>query len=180
MGIQFQRHLGEEAARGRVLFHITTKKNLSSLKGELYDINMPLLYGKGERTFRRLRGELARSTDDHFFLVWTVRSESEYWKTSSVFAKSPPNFFAAAILYAFMRKPVLQVLHPRSASNLIASRIRIFHASMLLPTVSSGRISHIFLDCGKRGRRESTRIFIFLAKDTGADEGTKALWRFAV
>jgi hypothetical protein len=26
MGIRFQRHLGEEAARGRVLFHIITKK----------------------------------------------------------------------------------------------------------------------------------------------------------
>jgi hypothetical protein len=63
-----------------------------------------------------------------------------------------------------MRKPVLQVLHPRRASNLIASRIRIFHASMLLPTVSSGRISHFFWTVEKEEAESQPAFFTFLPR----------------
>ncbi|KAI1417377.1 HET-domain-containing protein [Hypoxylon sp. FL1857] len=60
----------------------------------LFDINMPLLYGEGERkAFIRLQEEILRETDDHSLLCWTVPSASHRaWTIQSVFATSPDDF----------------------------------------------------------------------------------------
>ncbi|KAI1077521.1 HET-domain-containing protein [Whalleya microplaca] len=59
----------------------------------LFDINMPLLYGEGDKAFVRLQEEIFRQTDDHSLLCWTVpRSSSRAWTLESVFAKSPEDF----------------------------------------------------------------------------------------
>ncbi|KAI1400639.1 HET-domain-containing protein [Hypoxylon fuscum] len=63
-----------------------------SLMG-LFDINMPLLYGEGDRAFTRLQEEILKETDDHSLLCWTVPKDSpRSWSLESVFAKSPDDF----------------------------------------------------------------------------------------
>ena len=39
----------------------------------LFDINMPLLYGEGEKAFIRLQQEIIRSSDDESILAWNPR-----------------------------------------------------------------------------------------------------------
>ncbi|QIW97938.1 hypothetical protein AMS68_003456 [Peltaster fructicola] len=36
----------------------------------IFEVNMPMLYGEGERAFLRLQEEIIRSTDDHSIFVW--------------------------------------------------------------------------------------------------------------
>jgi hypothetical protein len=56
----------------------------------IFDINMPLLYGEGEKAFMRLQEEIFRATDDHSLLAWTIRRKSECWELGSVFGKQFP------------------------------------------------------------------------------------------
>ncbi|XXH02316.1 hypothetical protein Hte_008689 [Hypoxylon texense] len=59
----------------------------------LFDINMPLLYGEGDKAFKRLQEEILKETDDHSLLCWTVPKDSpRAWTLQSVFAKSPDDF----------------------------------------------------------------------------------------
>ncbi|KAK3352196.1 hypothetical protein B0T25DRAFT_416941, partial [Lasiosphaeria hispida] len=36
----------------------------------IFGVNMPMLYGEGERAFLRLQEEIARTTDDLGLFVW--------------------------------------------------------------------------------------------------------------
>ncbi|KAI1337202.1 heterokaryon incompatibility protein-domain-containing protein [Xylariaceae sp. FL0016] len=59
----------------------------------LLNINMPLLYGEGEKAFKRLQEEILKGTDDSTLLAWTVPSDSpRAWTLESIFAKSPADF----------------------------------------------------------------------------------------
>ena len=55
----------------------------------LFNINMPLLYGEGDKAFMRLQHEILQSTDDESIFAWT---NPRLW-TSGLLAKSP-NYFA--------------------------------------------------------------------------------------
>lgn len=66
----------------------------------LFGINLPLLYGEGERAFIRLQEELVRTSTDHSILVW---ADNEYLNNlyhalesgrnfDLLFAKSPDHF----------------------------------------------------------------------------------------
>ena len=54
----------------------------------LFEVNMPLLYGEGERAFARLQGEIIRQTDDQSIFAWMDRG-LEY---SGMFARHPSAF----------------------------------------------------------------------------------------
>jgi hypothetical protein len=64
----------------------------------LFDINMPLLYGEGEKAFARLQAEIFSSTDDHSLLAWSIPTTSragvtlQPWTVAGVFAPSPTYF----------------------------------------------------------------------------------------
>ena len=58
----------------------------------LFDINMPLLYGEGEKAFTRLQEEIMKNSDDHSLFAWTdptAQEDDQY----SLLAKKP-YFFA--------------------------------------------------------------------------------------
>ncbi|KAG7054766.1 hypothetical protein JMJ77_0007240 [Colletotrichum scovillei] len=60
----------------------------------IFDINMPLLYGEGEKAFARLQFEILQETNDLSLLAWTSSAtdperQEEY---SGLLAKSPSNF----------------------------------------------------------------------------------------
>ena len=54
----------------------------------LFNINMPLLYGEGEKAFKRLQHEILQSTNDESIFAWT---DDRVW-TSGLLAESPANF----------------------------------------------------------------------------------------
>ncbi|KAI4677366.1 uncharacterized protein J4E88_007174 [Alternaria novae-zelandiae] len=44
----------------------------------IFNINMPLLYGEGDRAFRRLQEEIIRKIDDDSILAWALSPEDEH------------------------------------------------------------------------------------------------------
>lgn len=63
----------------------------------IFDVNMPLLYGEGEKAFLRLQEEIVKASDDQSIFCWirTTRPgdlPSEKQQTSSFLADSPRDF----------------------------------------------------------------------------------------
>ena len=58
----------------------------------LFDINMPLLYGEGERSFIRLQKEIVRTLNDQSILVWGGSHLAFFYPRYSLFAPSPDMF----------------------------------------------------------------------------------------
>jgi hypothetical protein len=58
----------------------------------LFEINMPLLYGEGEKAFHRLQLELLRTSNDHSIFAWRLEPATDYIFSSRVLADSPAMF----------------------------------------------------------------------------------------
>ncbi|KAK4446180.1 heterokaryon incompatibility protein het-E-1, partial [Podospora aff. communis PSN243] len=65
----------------------------------IFDVNMPLLYGEGERAFTRLQKEMIARGEDSSFLLWTSGyfkgfriTDSKKGKTCAVLALHPNDF----------------------------------------------------------------------------------------
>ncbi|KAL0942804.1 het domain protein [Colletotrichum truncatum] len=60
----------------------------------IFDINMPLLYGEGEKAFARLQSEIMQETNDLSLLAWTSETTDPERQQaySGVFATSPSEF----------------------------------------------------------------------------------------
>jgi len=56
----------------------------------LFGINMPLLYGEGEKAFRRLQEEIIKQTDDLTFLAWRTDRTHSFEQNHFVHWKLPP------------------------------------------------------------------------------------------
>ncbi|KAF2100152.1 HET-domain-containing protein [Rhizodiscina lignyota] len=56
----------------------------------LFEVNMPLLYGEGERAFTRLQEEIIRVSDDQSIFAWTSLSKEE--DARGLLARSPAEF----------------------------------------------------------------------------------------
>ncbi|KAL1902904.1 hypothetical protein Sste5346_000816 [Sporothrix stenoceras] len=56
----------------------------------LFDVNMPLLYGEGEKAFQRLQLEIIKETNDQTIFSWTGDGDP-----SGMFARSPADFVPA-------------------------------------------------------------------------------------
>ncbi|KAK5692441.1 hypothetical protein LTR97_010750 [Elasticomyces elasticus] len=64
----------------------------------LFDVNLPLLYGEGNRAFLRLQEEIVRRSTDHTIFAWHARSDASAEVSQSLFAPSPDEFFRVAKL----------------------------------------------------------------------------------
>ncbi|KAH7091397.1 heterokaryon incompatibility protein-domain-containing protein [Paraphoma chrysanthemicola] len=64
-----------------------------SLMG-LFDVNMPLLYGEGEKAFMRLQEQILSDDDDQTLFAWTpvAPRPSPYALGTSIFAQHPSDF----------------------------------------------------------------------------------------
>ncbi|KAK3317429.1 heterokaryon incompatibility protein-domain-containing protein [Cercophora scortea] len=45
----------------------------------IFDVNMPMLYGEGEKAFLRLQEEICKSSDDHSLFAWRQKPEGDEW-----------------------------------------------------------------------------------------------------
>ncbi|KAI5987984.1 heterokaryon incompatibility protein-domain-containing protein [Pisolithus orientalis] len=77
-----------------------------SLMG-LFRVNMPMLYGEGEKAFQRLQLEIIRTSNDHSIFAWNplrprtgsvlADDPSDFWRCSGI-AKLEPNEFADRLM----------------------------------------------------------------------------------
>jgi len=83
----------------------TRKEDMAYCLLGLFDINMPLLYGEGEKAFLRLQEAIAVSTTDHSLFAWGVRRGSpgetgeNVRSYRSIFARSPADFAKCGHLF---------------------------------------------------------------------------------
>jgi len=61
----------------------------------IFDINMPLLYGEGERAFLRLQEQILQKSDDHSLFAWTRQSALQNLEWRSFLTASPAEFSGA-------------------------------------------------------------------------------------
>ena len=54
----------------------------------IFDVNMPLLYGEGEKAFLRLQMEIIKESDDHTIFAWPMNRD----ELSGLLARSPASF----------------------------------------------------------------------------------------
>ena len=57
----------------------------------IFDVNMPLLYGEGQKAFIRLQEEIMKHSDDQSLFAWTDPTASEDYQ-HGLLAKSPAHF----------------------------------------------------------------------------------------
>jgi hypothetical protein len=57
----------------------------------IFDVNMPLLYGEGEKAFIRLQEEIMKASDDHTLFLWTDPQRPRY-TMAGFLADSPARF----------------------------------------------------------------------------------------
>jgi hypothetical protein len=104
----------------------------------LFDINMPLLYGEGEKAFLRLQEHITASSTDHSLFAWGVDSGSagetleNIRSYRSIFARSPADFAECGDLVEF------NFVRPESWTQTN----RGFHA--VLPTFSCAVAKQLF------------------------------------
>ncbi|KAI0197989.1 heterokaryon incompatibility protein-domain-containing protein [Astrocystis sublimbata] len=58
----------------------------------LLDVHMPLIYGEGDRAFRRLQEQIMNTTDDDSIFAWSPYSEDHSGSIAGVLADSPRCF----------------------------------------------------------------------------------------
>ncbi|KAK4139209.1 uncharacterized protein C8A04DRAFT_16064 [Dichotomopilus funicola] len=90
----------------------------------IFGVNMPLLYGEGDRAFIRLQEEILKSTDDQSIFAWKCPPDNPLrFQLCGLLAPSP-SFFAAAALKPLPRDPS-RVSAPFSMTNA-GLHIRLF------------------------------------------------------
>jgi hypothetical protein len=57
----------------------------------IFDVNMPMLYGEGERAFFRLQEEIMKNSDDHSLFAWRA-SPDQCLRFRGLLAESPSEF----------------------------------------------------------------------------------------
>ncbi|KAF4914240.1 Vegetative incompatibility protein HET-E-1 [Colletotrichum viniferum] len=66
----------------------------------IFDINMPMIYGEGDKAFRRLQEEIARETNDLSLFAWraspSTAGKSQIFR--GLFATSPNEFSSCATI----------------------------------------------------------------------------------
>ncbi|KAK1479882.1 hypothetical protein CCUS01_00436 [Colletotrichum cuscutae] len=96
----------------------------------IFDINMPLLYGEGEKAFARLQSEILQETSDLSLLAWTstVTDPHRREEYSGLLAKSPSDFLAGSKLNLFKS--------PRISEDL---EVVVTRKNLSLKTILRGR-----------------------------------------
>lgn len=71
----------------------TRKEDIAYCMMGIFKVNMPLLYGEGDRAFIRLQEEIIKRTTDQTFLCWSYPPEVEDIGSDGPFCKSPLGFY---------------------------------------------------------------------------------------
>jgi hypothetical protein len=66
----------------------------------LFDVNMPLLYGEGDKAFLRLQEEIMKESNDQSILAWDATNYDQRVEVMGGLARSPAPFHACATIDA--------------------------------------------------------------------------------
>ncbi|KAG7293927.1 hypothetical protein NEMBOFW57_003988 [Staphylotrichum longicolle] len=124
----------------------------------IFDINMPLLYGEGDRAFLRLQQEILKASDDMSIFCWTD-PDASFATYSGLLARSPLHFAACQDI----RWNPVGGNPPFDPTN---KGIRI---TLELKPVSGRKDESIAVLRGVQGPRESGTIGLYLHK-IGVDQ----------
>lgn len=84
----------------------------------LFGVNMPLLYGEGERAFQRLQHEILRTSDDQSIFLWGYGLPLKNLEFQRIFAPSPREFRECANMFpAGPSLPFLTTQKPSFMTN---------------------------------------------------------------
>jgi hypothetical protein len=72
--------------------HTTRVEDMAYCLMGLFGVNMPMLYGEGERAFERLQEEIMKTSDDHTLFAWTEPRDKGRRSTRGLLADSPAAF----------------------------------------------------------------------------------------
>ena len=137
----------------------TRKEDVAYCLLGIFDINMPLLYGEGERAFLRLQEEIIKSTDDQSLFAWRY-PDSEPLPPSSGLLASHPRFFAESA--RFSNLTFWNLGQPASVMN------RAIRASLFLikrhPTLPDNELYRACLGCTTGTGISGMTPTIYLAK----------------
>lgn len=64
----------------------------------IFSVNIPLLYGEGERAFNRLQEEIMKNSYDHPIFAWTDPSADRYGTPHGILGSSPRYFRDAGMI----------------------------------------------------------------------------------
>jgi hypothetical protein len=104
----------------------------------IFDINMPMLYGEGERSFIRLQEELLRTSDDQSLFAWESDNPSHHPYTG-LLASSPACFANSREISS------LGFFNQSESSSMTSKGI---HAKFYLrPDGTEGGVYRAFLEC---------------------------------
>lgn len=96
-----------------------------SLMG-LFDVNMPLLYGEGQKAFIRLQEEILKQTDDQSIFAWSIPEDlHSHVRLSGVLASSLEDFKDASMVESLGSEFVEDYENPLQLENrLVRLRLR--------------------------------------------------------
>ncbi|KAI0542722.1 HET-domain-containing protein [Xylaria digitata] len=124
-----------------------------SLMG-LFDVNMPMLYGEGEKAFVRLQEEIIHHSDDHSIFAWSLPLLGEY---PGLLAPSPDAFSDSdaylAILNCTEQHPCIGA---RPSIGIFLRRLKQDDQYEGIPVNSSHRINVLGRDMENRPTRNVT------------------------
>jgi Heterokaryon incompatibility protein (HET) len=120
----------------------------------IFDINMPMLYGEGEKAFRRLQEEIIKRSDDHSIFAWTGVEDGH----PGLLARSPAGFRDGAKI----------MVEPDAPSISIGKKGIETSFSMCACTLFT---SLVRLSCVKHPGEES--IMIYLRRFPGSQESAR-------
>lgn len=91
LGANFRRVLVAERMSWAAKRSTSRTEDMAYCLMGLFDVNMPLLYGEGERAFLRLQQELIKSNNDRSLFCWAAKTASST-TFRGLLARSPAEF----------------------------------------------------------------------------------------
>ncbi|KAI2622591.1 HET-domain-containing protein [Xylaria nigripes] len=120
----------------------------------IFDINMPLLYGEGEKAFARLQQNIVASSNDLSIFAWTASlSDSRAYR--SLWASSPSEFKSCR----FLVKPALEWNTGRGEYSVTSRGLRTIDMIRIVHGESSRAGSYFLpLDCVDARQKKDIRF----------------------
>ena len=128
----------------------------------IFNINMPLLYGEGQKAFTRLQEEIIKLSDDQSIFAWTCNGSTDNLlpKLSGALAESPASFRDGSEI------TIIRRCGPTKAYSMTNKGLRVKLPLARLnggvPELSTYRA---VLDCGRKGKPLAITVTAFSPGD---------------
>ncbi|KAF7539422.1 hypothetical protein G7054_g2158 [Neopestalotiopsis clavispora] len=125
----------------------------------IFDINMPLLYGEGQKAFLRLQQEIARSMNDLSLFAWERPrpSQKRVLEYRGIFARTPDEFESCGKIFTPYEKLQMKTVFTLTNRGLLF-RKNSAAAGFEPPQIASSQDLFLRLDCFERSERTGDRL----------------------